>query len=121
MLLCYYVIYDICINLQNLIVDLEIEGNMSSLMEDQVYNIFLETVHGFCRYCFRLIARKNFFSKFLFVHLFFYNLCGLRKNLFNSRTHPFLGGAPTSICHFFHLSVCHTPYLRNCTSSGHNF
>lgn len=36
MLLCYYVIYDICINLQNLIVDLEIEGNMSSLMEDQV-------------------------------------------------------------------------------------
>ena len=37
----------------------------------------------------------------------------------------FLGGAPTSICHFFclsdHPSVCHTPYLRNHTSSDHNF
>ena len=33
----------------------------------------------------------------------------------------FLGGAPTSICHFFHLSICFPPYLRNCTSSNHNF
>ena len=37
----------------------------------------------------------------------------------------FLGGAPTSICHFFRLSFCpsvhHTPYLRNSTLSDHNF
>ena len=45
----------------------------------------------------------------------------------------FLGGAQTSICHFFHLSihpsvhpyVCpsiyHPPYLRNQASSDHNF
>ena len=37
----------------------------------------------------------------------------------------FLGWAPTSICHFFCPSVCPpvccAPYLRNCTSSDHNF
>ena len=37
----------------------------------------------------------------------------------------FLGGAPTSICHFFCLSIhlfsCCTPYLRNHTSCNHNF
>ena len=33
----------------------------------------------------------------------------------------FLGEAPTSICHFFHPSVCRAPYLRNHTSSDHNF
>ena len=36
---------------------------------------------------------------------------------------PFLGGAPTSICHFFRLSVRpsvrRAPYLRNRTSSGY--
>ena len=38
---------------------------------------------------------------------------------------PFLGGAPTSICHFFRPSVRpsvhRAPYLRNCTSFNHNF
>ena len=41
----------------------------------------------------------------------------------------FLGGAPTSICHFFHpsihlfirLFVCRAAYLGNHTSSDHNF
>ena len=33
----------------------------------------------------------------------------------------FLGGAPTSIWHFFRQSVCRAAYLRNRTSSGHNF
>ena len=33
----------------------------------------------------------------------------------------FLGGAPTSVCHFFCPSVCHPAYLRNRTSSDHNF
>ena len=37
----------------------------------------------------------------------------------------FLGGAPISICHFFCLfvcpSLCRAPYLRNHTSSNHNF
>ena len=37
----------------------------------------------------------------------------------------FLGGTPTSICHFFCPfvcpSTCHVPYLRNQTSSNHNF
>ena len=37
----------------------------------------------------------------------------------------FLGGTPTSICHFFRpfvrLSVCRAPYLRNRTSSDDNF
>ena len=33
----------------------------------------------------------------------------------------FLGGAPTFICHFFRPSACHPPYLRNRTSSNHNF
>ena len=37
----------------------------------------------------------------------------------------FVGGAPTSICHFFCLSVClsdcHAAYLRNHTSSDINF
>ena len=32
-----------------------------------------------------------------------------------------LGGAPISICHFFHPSTSHPPYLRNRTSSNHNF
>ena len=32
----------------------------------------------------------------------------------------FLGGAPTSICHFFHPFVRRSPYLRNYTSSVHN-
>ena len=37
-----------------------------------------------------------------------------------------LGGAPSSICNFFHPSVClsahlSTPYLRNHTSCDHNF
>ena len=33
----------------------------------------------------------------------------------------FLGGAPTSICHFFRLSICRAPYLRNRTSSNQAF
>ena len=37
----------------------------------------------------------------------------------------FLGGAPTPISHFFCLSICLsiqcTPYLKNITSSDHNF
>ena len=37
----------------------------------------------------------------------------------------FLGATRTCICHFFHPSVfpciCRTPYLRNHTSSYHNF
>ena len=45
-------------------------------------------------------------------------------------TNHFLGGAPTSICHFFCLFVCLSihpsivhcaAYLRNYTSSDHNF
>ena len=36
-----------------------------------------------------------------------------------------LDGAPTSVCHFFCLSVCPSiccaPYLKNCTSSDYNF
>ena len=46
-----------------------------------------------------------------------------------SLANTFLGGAPTSICYFFcpsacpsiHLSICCAPYLRNRTSSDHNF
>ena len=33
----------------------------------------------------------------------------------------FLCRAHTSICHFFHPSTCRPPYLRNRTSSNHNF
>ena len=41
----------------------------------------------------------------------------------------FLDGAPTSICHFFHLcdcqsvclSTCRAPYLRSCASCDHSF
>ena len=33
----------------------------------------------------------------------------------------FLGGTPTSVCHFFCLSVCGAPFLKNCTPSNHNF
>ena len=33
----------------------------------------------------------------------------------------FLGGASTSICHFFRPCVSRASYLRNRTSSGHNF
>ena len=33
----------------------------------------------------------------------------------------FLVGAPTSICHFFRVSVRRAPYLRNCTSSNRIF
>ena len=33
----------------------------------------------------------------------------------------FLGGAPTSICHFFRPSACRASYLRNRTSPNHNF
>ena len=55
------------------------------------------------------------------------------KRLSCSQIAEFLGGAPTSVCHFYHssmcpsvcpsvrLSICHAPYLRNHTSSDHNF
>ena len=33
----------------------------------------------------------------------------------------FLGGAPTSICHFFRPSVRCAPYIRNRTTSNHSF
>ena len=33
----------------------------------------------------------------------------------------FLGGAPTSLCHFFCLSVRRAPYLRNRTLSNRSF
>ena len=36
-------------------------------------------------------------------------------------TQLFLGGASTSVYYFFHLSICHTPYLRNPLSSDHDF
>ena len=55
------------------------------------------------------------------------------KRLSSSQLAEFLDGEPTSVCHFYHssmfLSVCpsvhlsiyHAPYLRNRTSSDHNF
>ena len=63
---------------------------------------------------------RNFFSKlFTFVfnllHTVFF-ATSLRTASLN-----FLGGVPTSICHFFCPSVHRAPFLRNCTSSNHNF
>ena len=53
--------------------------------------------------------------------------------MINKLNNSFLGGAPTSICHFFCLSIrlsvrlaihpplCHAPYLRDHTSYNDNF
>ena len=50
----------------------------------------------------------------------------LRATFFRGAYGSLSGGAPTSICHFFCLPVCcssihHAQYLRNHTSSDHNF
>ena len=42
------------------------------------------------------------------------------KRLWQEQCLIFLGGAPTSLCHFFHLSVRRIWHLRNRTSSNHN-
>ena len=42
-------------------------------------------------------------------------------NTLRQDTDNLLGGAPTSICHFFCTSVCCALYLRNRVSSDPNF
>ena len=44
-----------------------------------------------------------------------------QRQLNSVRNIDFLGGTPTSICHFFHPSVRLAPYLRNRTTSSHSF
>ena len=69
---------------------------------------------------FEIIAEQNHSFRSLF-HVFL-ELQGINTV---ARYALFLGGATHSICHFFHpsvrLSVRRTPYLRNLTSSAHNF
>ena len=64
------------------------------------------------------------FSMFGSISLFFKkqrNIVNINIILFFiDPLEQFLGGAPTSICHFF-LFIRRPPYLRNRASSNHNF
>ena len=63
------------------------------------------------------------FQIYIFL-VFFLCLFTLESGIDVPPLQPFLGGAFTSVCHFFHPSVCPSvccaPYLRNRTSTDHN-
>ena len=52
---------------------------------------------------------------------FFFFFFSSQRELHSVGNIDFLVGVPTSICHFFRVSVRRAPYLRNCTWSNRSF